>query len=191
MRKEAADGERSKLGLVALRILNQVAGSGLGAGLGAVGAMNLSGAALLRHGPPTGGKLVAMLAATLAGGVGGNVAGRRAADAINDRFLPVKQASSVEIDERTIRRERDEKALRNRHIALALKRAIQGGLLGAGIGGIGAAKEEGGMDGNEGALLGLLSGGLAGAGLGAAEGGIKRSLGLDPTLQTFLTAQRA
>jgi outer membrane lipoprotein SlyB len=102
-----------------------------------------------------------------------------------------KAASSIETDERALRRERDEKALRNRHIALALKRAIQGGLVGTAVGGIGAAKEEGGMDGNEGALLGLIGGSLAGAGLGAAEGGIKRSLGLDPTLQTYLTAQRA
>ena len=73
--------------------------------------------------------------------------------------------SAASVDNSDIRRKRDETALRNRHIALALKRAIQGGFLGTAVGGIQAGVKDGGFDGNEGALLGLLSGGVAGAGL--------------------------
>lgn len=95
-----------------------------------------------------------------------------------------KEATSAASDETAIRRLRDEKALRNRHIALALKRALQGAAVGTIVGGIGSGDQNG-------ALLGLLGGGLTGAGIGTAEGGIKRSLGLDPMLETTLMAQRA
>jgi hypothetical protein len=85
------------------------------------------------------------------------------------------------------RRERDEKALRNRHIALSLKRAAQLGLLGSVVGGMKAGS------GNEGqgALVGALMGSLAGGGIGAMEGATKRTLGLDPILDTTLIAHRA
>jgi hypothetical protein len=58
---------------------------------------------------------------------------------------------------------------------------------------MGAADPIGASDGlsaSQGALLGLLAGGLAGGGIGAAEGGLKRSVGMDPLLNTIATARR-
>lgn len=91
------------------------------------------------------------------------------------------------------RKERDESALRNRHIALTLKRALLGAALGGGLGGLTGAGESGGdlAKTKSKALIGLLAGGALGAGVGAAEGGIRRSLGLDPLLETQLVAHRA
>jgi hypothetical protein len=103
-----------------------------------------------------------------------------------------EKAAATEISD-PVRDEKDKKdaaALRNRHILLALKRALQGGAAGAVVGGIGAAGEPGGLSGGHGALLGLLGGGAAGLAGGAAEGGLKRSIGLDPLLQTIATARR-
>lgn len=95
--------------------------------------------------------------------------------------------SKPEISEKD---DKDAKALRNRHILLVLKRALQGGAIGTVAGGVGAAGEQGGLTGGQGALAGLLGGGAAGALEGAAEGGVKRTLGLDPLLQTIATARR-
>lgn len=135
----------------------------------------------------------AMLLATLLGGVGGAMGGRELGKMAAEEEAPKepKEAPKPKEGEGDVRRQRDEKALRNRHIALSLKRGMSGGMLGAILGGLGAAGNEGGMTGGQGALAGGAGGALAGAGLGAAEGGVKRLLGLDPILDTTLIAQRA
>jgi hypothetical protein len=114
------------------------------------------------------------------------------------RMLQVlkKSGSTEEVaaDPRLEEKDRkDAAALRNRHILLALKRALQGAAIGGVAGGLGAADPIGASDGlsaSQGALLGLLAGGLAGGGIGAAEGGLKRSVGMDPLLNTIATARR-
>jgi len=111
---------------------------------------------------------------------------------------PAEKAAAAAEDAQTDPRleEKDRKdaaALRNRHILLALKRALQGAAVGGIAGGMGAADPIGASDGlsaSQGAILGLLAGGLAGGGIGAAEGGLKRSVGMDPLLNTIATARR-
>lgn len=139
------------------------------------------------------GSGVAILAALLAG-TGGALAGRAIGKPDLDKQAAedeeTKEAPKPKEGEGDIRRQRDEKALRNRHIALALKRGGQGGLLGAILGGLKATNSDN-MTWQGGALTGGLGGALVGGGIGAAEGGIKRTLGLDPILDTTLIAQRA
>jgi hypothetical protein len=114
------------------------------------------------------------------------------------RLLKVITKSAATEDAKTDPRleekdRKDAEALRNRHILLALKRALQGAAIGGVAGGMGAADPIGASDGlnaSQGALLGLLGGGLIGGGVGAAEGGVRRSFGLDPLLETVATARR-
>lgn len=101
-----------------------------------------------------------------------------------------KHASTALAEDEERVRDKDRKTLRNRHILLALRRAMQGATGGAVLGGLGAVGEEGGMSGGQGALLGLVAGGLAGGAVGAGEGALKRSVGVDPLLQTIITANR-
>jgi hypothetical protein len=108
----------------------------------------------------------------------------------DDRQGLSKVAAPVEQPVEDEKSRKDADALRNRHILLVLKRALQGGAAGAVIGGMGAGSNSEGLSGGQGALLGLLGGGALGAAEGAAEGGVKRLIGLDPLLQTIATARR-
>lgn len=99
----------------------------------------------------------------------------------------IKLAAYADPEYHDYRKKKDSSALRNRHIALALKRALQGGAVGAFanvMGNIGSGEEN---SAGKGAILGALLGG----GVGALEGATKRSLGLDPMLDTTLVAHRA
>ena len=104
--------------------------------------------------------------------------------------LLAKSAAAIEDPARAEKDRKDAEALRNRHILLALTRALQGGAVGAVGGGIAAGGSPEGLSGGQGALLGLLGGGAVGAVGGAAEGGLKRVLGMDPLLPTLATARR-
>ena len=111
--------------------------------------------------------------------------------AATEAELPLAEKEPDEKDRK------DKAALRNRHILLALKRALQGGTAGAVFGGMAAADpaagirgEDPGLNSGQGALIGLLAGGLLGADAGAAEGGLKRAVGMDPLLNTIATARR-
>lgn len=84
-------------------------------------------------------------------------------------------------------RDKSREALNKRHLLLAIQRAVQGGAAGTVLGGIGAAEPEG-LTPGQGALLGLLGGAVAGGTYGAAEGGVKRTFGIDPILKTVATA---
>lgn len=139
------------------------------------------------------GKVNPMLSAGLGGASGGMAAGGLMAQHHN-KSAATEAPANPETDEKD---RKDKAALRNRHILLALKRALQGGTIGAIGGGMAAADPtagisgaDPGLSGGQGALIGLLAGGLLGAGAGAAEGGLKRSVGMDPLLNTIATARR-
>jgi hypothetical protein len=130
----------------------------------------------------------AMGAGALTGGVSGTMIGEH--NKLDKAAAKEDAKTDPQLEEKD---RKDAAALRNRHILLALKRALQGAAIGGVAGGMGAADPIGASDGlnaSQGALLGLLAGGLAGGGIGAAEGGLKRSVGMDPLLNTIATARR-
>lgn len=111
------------------------------------------------------------------------------------------KSAAREIYDRDLEHTKDRKAVKRRHMLLALKRALQGALVGGIAGniyGAGQANQRTGVDNppdsstiGRSTALGALSGAALGGVTGGIEGGLKRAIGVDPLLQTVATARRA